>query len=159
MIFTGEAVPDPGSEPADDTTSDSGDGAAGDTGGDAGPLVATAEVPVEGGSSWRTGKVVVTQPAESTVKAFTAICTHQACTVASVKQNVISCPCHGSAFSAEDGSVENGPASRPLREIPAQWRATRSSRPEPEQAVDSRCRTRRLGHPGHCGDEGGRWPL
>jgi len=35
-----------------------------------------------------------------------------------VKKNVISCPCHGSAFSAEDGSVENGPASRPLREIP-----------------------------------------
>jgi Rieske Fe-S protein len=83
----------------------------------AGPLVATADVPVKGGVILDQQKVVVTQPAEGTFKAFTATCTHMACTVGSVKNNVISCPCHGSAYSAMDGSVENGPATRALREI------------------------------------------
>ncbi|MGH8939740.1 MAG: Rieske (2Fe-2S) protein, partial [Actinomycetes bacterium] len=62
-------------------------------------------------------KVVVTQPAQGDFKAFTAICTHQQCTVASVKKDKISCACHGSAYSAKDGSVINGPASSPLKPI------------------------------------------
>ena len=36
----------------------------------------------------------------------------------SVEDGEISCPCHGSRFSAEDGSVTNGPASKPLEEFP-----------------------------------------
>jgi Rieske Fe-S protein len=61
--------------------------------------------------------VVVTQPSEGEFKAFTATCTHQQCTVASVKDGTISCPCHGSQYSAEDGSVQQGPASSPLKSI------------------------------------------
>jgi Rieske Fe-S protein len=38
--------------------------------------------------------------------------------VASVKANTITCPCHGSTYSALDGSVQGGPAPSPLREIP-----------------------------------------
>ena len=74
-------------------------------------LVATAKVPVGGGVILGGPRIVVTQPTEGTFKAFTAVCTHQACTVGMVKDNVISCPCHGSAYSATDGSVKNGPAT------------------------------------------------
>jgi Rieske Fe-S protein len=75
-------------------------------------------VPVNGGVILDAKKIVVTQPTEGTFKAFTAVCTHQACLVGSVKDGVISCPCHGSAYSAADGSVQNGPATRPLKEFP-----------------------------------------
>jgi Rieske Fe-S protein len=34
--------------------------------------------------------------------------------VGSVANGVIVCPCHNSHFSAEDGSVKQGPATRPL---------------------------------------------
>jgi Rieske Fe-S protein len=37
--------------------------------------------------------------------------------VSSVKAKTISCACHGSSFSAADGSVLTGPATRPLDEI------------------------------------------
>jgi nitrite reductase/ring-hydroxylating ferredoxin subunit len=84
----------------------------------AGPLVATSKVPVNGGVILDARQIVVTQPAEGTFKAFTAVCTHEACLVGSVKDGVISCPCHGSAFSAADGSVQNGPATRALKEMP-----------------------------------------
>jgi Rieske Fe-S protein len=101
-----------GSSPAGDATE--GGGSTGDPGGS---LVATADVPVGGGVVLEEQKVVVTQPAAGEFKAFTAVCTHQSCTVSSVKEDRISCPCHGSSFSGTDGSVLNGPATRPLREI------------------------------------------
>jgi Rieske Fe-S protein len=78
-------------------------------------LAATADVPVGGGVIG--GGVVVTQPTEGEFRGFSSTCTHQGCTVASVADGVISCPCHGSRFSAEDGSVENGPATAPLPEV------------------------------------------
>jgi Rieske Fe-S protein len=99
------------------TAEDTGDGGSGG-GGSGGGLVATADVPVGGGVVLEDQKVVVTQPTEGTFKAFTAVCTHQACLVGSVKNGVISCPCHGSRYSAADGSVEQGPAPRALKEIP-----------------------------------------
>ena len=81
-------------------------------------LVSTAEVPVGGGVVLADQKIVVTQPTEGDFKAFTAVCTHQGCTVNSVSDGQINCPCHGSAFSVEDGSVVNGPAEAPLDTIP-----------------------------------------
>jgi Rieske Fe-S protein len=62
-------------------------------------------------------KVVVTQPTAGVFKAFTAVCTHQGCTVASVADGVITCPCHNSLFSATDGSVQGGPAPAPLAPV------------------------------------------
>lgn len=107
---------------ADGASTPSGTGSApdptGEGGAAGGPLVATSEVPVGAGVILDERKVVVTQPTQGTFKAFSAICTHQSCTVASVKDGTISCACHGSAFSATDGSVTNGPATRPLRAIP-----------------------------------------
>ena len=83
----------------------------------AGPLVATSKVPVNGGVILDAKKIVVTQPTAGTFKAFTAVCTHQGCVVSSISDNTISCACHGSQFSAEDGSVLTGPATGALSEI------------------------------------------
>jgi cytochrome b6-f complex iron-sulfur subunit len=50
--------------------------------------------------------------------AYSAICTHQGCTVA-YKNGNLACPCHGSVFDPADGAaVVTGPAQRPLPEIP-----------------------------------------
>ncbi len=46
--------------------------------------------------------------------AYSAVCTHQACTVA-YKDGKLACPCHGSVFDAANGgAVLNGPANRAL---------------------------------------------
>ncbi len=61
--------------------------------------------------------MVVTQPEAGTFKAFTAICTHQGCTVTNVSNGTINCACHGSRFKIEDGSVAQGPANGPLQAV------------------------------------------
>ncbi len=111
-----QAVPPPASggdstaTPAEtpETETSSGDGAA---------LVAATEVAVGTGVVLKGKKLVVTQPSEGTFKAFSAVCTHMQCLVGTVKDNVIYCPCHGSQYSAEDGSVAKGPAEAPLTEV------------------------------------------
>lgn len=80
----------------------------------AGKIASAADIPVEGGKVFEQAKVVVTQPTAGDFKAFTAVCPHQGCLVNAVEANVISCPCHGSQFSAEDGSVIKGPATQGL---------------------------------------------
>lgn len=77
-------------------------------------LAAVSEVPVEGGVVISEPPVVVVQPTDGDIKAFSAVCPHQGCLVASVEANEILCPCHGSLFSAEDGAVLAGPASSGL---------------------------------------------
>ena len=96
----------------------SGDSGGGDSGatGD-GPLVATSEVPVGGGVIVADRNLVATQPTEGTFKVFSAVCTHRSCAVTKVTGGTIDCPCHGSRFSIEDGSVTQGPATSPLEEI------------------------------------------
>ncbi|MFH8222310.1 Rieske (2Fe-2S) protein [Streptomyces sp. NPDC018057] len=77
-------------------------------------LTRTDDIPVGGGKIFKEQRVIVTQPEKGQFKAFSAVCTHQGCTVASVENGTIACPCHGSMFHAADGSVAHGPASRPL---------------------------------------------
>jgi Rieske Fe-S protein len=82
-----------------------------------GPVtVPTSDVPVGGGKILADSQVVVTQPAAGTFKAFSAVCPHQGCLVGSVADGTITCPCHGSQFSAADGAVKTGPANRGLAE-------------------------------------------
>jgi Rieske Fe-S protein len=100
---------DPDSRSADGTTEGSGDDAA-----SGGALVTTDEVPVGGGTVFQKQKIVVTQPTEGDFKAFTAVCTHQGCTVGSVESDTIQCNCHGSQYSAADGTVKKGPATKAL---------------------------------------------
>ncbi|MER6477717.1 Rieske (2Fe-2S) protein [Streptomyces filamentosus] len=78
------------------------------------PLASTSEIPVGGGTVFADRKVVVTQPVKGEFKAFSAICTHQGCTVNKVADGTIDCPCHGSKYDIADGAVKAGPASRPL---------------------------------------------
>jgi Rieske Fe-S protein len=50
--------------------------------------------------------------------AYSAVCTHQGCTVA-YKNGELACPCHGSVFDPAKGAeVVAGPAPRPLPKIP-----------------------------------------
>jgi Rieske Fe-S protein len=79
-------------------------------------LTTTDDIPVGGGKIFKAEEVVVTQPQDGEFKAFSAICTHQRCTVASVSEGTINCPCHGSRFSIADGAVANPPATQPLPE-------------------------------------------
>ena len=54
--------------------------------------------------------------------AYSAVCTHQRCTVA-YRNGQLACPCHGSVFDAENGAeVVNGPAQLPLPKIPVEVR-------------------------------------
>ena len=102
--------------------SDSGASGGGDSSGEepapGSELTSTSDVPSGGGVVLAEQKVVVTQPADGDFKAFTAVCTHQGCIVADVSGGTINCNCHGSKYNIEDGSVENGPATKGLAEIP-----------------------------------------
>ena len=80
-------------------------------------LVAVDDVPVGGGVVLGKDRIVVTRPTANDVRAFSAVCTHQGCTVAVVAKGTIDCPCHGSKFDVGTGRVVAGPAPRPLPPI------------------------------------------
>ena len=70
--------------------------------------------PVGGGKVIDAIKVVITQPTAGDFKAFSAVCTHQGCTVSSVSGGTINCACHGSTFDIATGAVTSGPATKAL---------------------------------------------
>ena len=80
-------------------------------------LALTSDVPAGGGKILADKKIVITQPRAGSFQAFTAICTHQGCTVSSVSGGTINCPCHGSKFSLTNGSVVAGPAPSALAPV------------------------------------------
>jgi Rieske Fe-S protein len=108
-----------GSQPAQassSTTAAPAGSGSGTTGGS--PVLArTSDIPVGGGKILADKKIVITQPQAGSFEAFTAVCTHQGCTVGSVTGGTINCPCHGSKFSIANGSVVNGPAASPLAPV------------------------------------------
>ncbi|WP_218938368.1 Rieske (2Fe-2S) protein [Modestobacter altitudinis] len=81
------------------------------------PLGGAHEVSVDG------RRVVVSRPAEGTVVAFAARCTHQGCTVRATEEGLV-CPCHGSVFDLADGSAVQGPATEPLAPVGVAVRGT-----------------------------------
>jgi Rieske Fe-S protein len=85
-------------------------------GGQAG--IAGTSVPVGGGVVLADRGIVVTQPVAGTFAAFGTTCPHQGCSVDTVADGTITCPCHGSRFRVADGSVAQGPASRGLTPRP-----------------------------------------
>ncbi|MGW8885435.1 Rieske (2Fe-2S) protein [Streptomyces sp. NPDC055749] len=99
-----------GSETA--STGGEGDGDAANTGGEV--LAKTTDIPEGGGMVFADQGVVVTQPKAGEFKAFSSKCTHQGCSVKGISGGVINCPCHGSTFDAETGTVTGGPATQPL---------------------------------------------
>jgi Rieske Fe-S protein len=74
-------------------------------------IAKTSDVPV--GSGVIVDDIVVTQPSAGEFKGFSPKCTHAGCTVNKVADGTINCPCHGSKYNL-DGSVANGPATKPL---------------------------------------------
>jgi len=113
-----DAAPAPATDaPAAGGAAAGGSSAAGGAAAGGAALAALADVPVGGGTVLKAAKLVLTQPTAGTVKAFSAICTHQGCTVSEVSGGTINCPCHGSKFAIADGAVAGGPAPRPLPPI------------------------------------------
>ena len=110
----GSSDPSNSSNPGSGSGSGTGSGASGGAGGGANALAKTSDIPVGGGTIFADKKVVVTQPTAGTFKGFSTTCTHLGCQVDKVADGLIQCPCHGSRYSVEDGSVKAGPAPRPL---------------------------------------------
>jgi Rieske Fe-S protein len=89
-------------------------GSSGAAGGGGAALAKTADIPEGGGKVFTDEKVVVSQPTAGDYKAFSTICTHRNCPMTDLKEDTLSCACHGSQFSVLDGSVKKGPATEPL---------------------------------------------
>ena len=79
----------------------------------AGPLGSTggAALVSAGGNA-----LLVARVGADTFNAFSATCTHQACTINSYAAPNFQCPCHGSRFNT-NGDVVQGPASRALTKL------------------------------------------
>ncbi|MFI6453442.1 Rieske (2Fe-2S) protein [Streptosporangium amethystogenes] len=103
-----------GGDTSSTASSQAPEAGAGDAG--ANVLAKTADIPEGGGKVFKDQKIVITQPAAGQFKAFSSVCTHQGCDVDKVVDGTIDCPCHNSKFKIADGSVANGPASKPLEE-------------------------------------------
>ncbi|MFJ8078697.1 Rieske (2Fe-2S) protein [Streptomyces sp. NPDC096176] len=99
---------DPATQPPGTPEQDVSPAAAGEE------LASTADIPVGGGKIFADRKVVVTQPKAGEFKAFSAVCPHQGCTVVNVTGGMINCTCHDSKFKIADGTVADGPATKPL---------------------------------------------
>ena len=97
------------------------DGSGGSSGQPAGrKLVALTDVPVGGAAAVKLPDGtpgIVARPTSAEARCFSAICTHQGCTVA-VKGKELDCPCHGSRFNALTGAVLSGLAPRALDKVP-----------------------------------------
>lgn len=100
-------------------TADGSGGSGGGSGSD--PVtMPLSSIPVGGAVSAKLGStpIVVSQPTAGKVVAFSAVCTHQGCTVAP-QNSEFDCPCHGSRFNGTTGAVLQGPANAPLTQLKA----------------------------------------
>jgi cytochrome b6-f complex iron-sulfur subunit len=79
-----------------------------------GSLAQVADIPVGGAISAMAAaeKILLVQATAGVITAFSAICTHQGCTVGP-GNGELDCPCHGSRFELT-GAVITGPAEEPL---------------------------------------------
>lgn len=81
-----------------------------------GALATLDDIPVGTAKSVKTAdgkEIIISRLTTKKVAAFSAICTHQGCTVAPQGQS-LDCPCHGAKFDYKTGEVTNGPAEKAL---------------------------------------------
>jgi Rieske Fe-S protein len=106
--------------PAGDGGEAGGKPAPATTGGAVVQILKLTDVPVGGSANGEAAgqEILIHRADETTVLAYSAVCTHQGCTVAPAGEE-FRCPCHGSVFSAADGSVLDGPALKPLQRFAA----------------------------------------
>lgn len=81
-------------------------------------LAKLADIPVGGciSATLNGNPILISQPSDGAVVAFSAICTHQGCVVKPAKDE-FDCPCHGSRYNFETGAVLDGPAPKPLPKV------------------------------------------
>jgi nitrite reductase/ring-hydroxylating ferredoxin subunit len=109
----GGASSEPGSgEPSRNDSSPTDPGSSDDV------LAKASDVEVGGGVILPNRSIVITQPTKGTFEGFSSTCTHMGCTVSTISNGTIICPCHGSQYSIKDGSVVAGPAPLPLPKKP-----------------------------------------
>ena len=63
---------------------------------------------------------LVARTGDNSFNAFTAICTHEQCTVTGFQSGAFVCPCHGSQYNTS-GQVVQGPATRALTRFNTQF--------------------------------------
>lgn len=105
--------------PTSEAPTDSGGSGAGSGSGSATTEIAKlADIPVGGGiAATLDGQpILLAQPTEGTVVAFSAICTHQGCKVEPAATE-FDCPCHQSRYDLATGEVLGGPAPRALEKV------------------------------------------
>ncbi len=99
----------------DDTDSQSGANEYGAGSTEAGQELALVDdIPADGVLVLEDADVVLVRSEGDDVRAFSALCTHQGCTVQPGADAILDCPCHGSEFAADTGEVLVGPATQPL---------------------------------------------
>ncbi|MDY6055500.1 Rieske (2Fe-2S) protein [Micrococcus sp.] len=94
-------------------------------GSEATDVLAADELPVGHSKAVAAGgrTVLLHRVDETTVSAFSNICTHQGCLVQPEQRSsgpVFMCPCHGAAFDVTTGAVLAGPAEKPLPDFTAE---------------------------------------
>ena len=115
---TTSVLPSTAGTSADNSTS-SGGATSASPGGGGKQVAKLSDIPVGGSiSATLDGRpIILAQPSTGKVVAFTAICTHQGCTV-NPDGAVLRCPCHASTYDAFTGKDTGGPARSPLAAIP-----------------------------------------
>lgn len=100
-------------------TGSGSEGSGGESGGSAPSeptrVASLADVPVGGTAAAELDgqPILLAQPTEGEVVAFSAICTHQGCKVEPAETS-FDCPCHNSRFDPANGEPLEGPALEPL---------------------------------------------
>jgi Rieske Fe-S protein len=61
--------------------------------------------------------ILITQPRALEFRGFSAVCTHAGYVMSTVANSEINCENHGAVYSADDGSVLKGPATRALGKV------------------------------------------